>query len=126
MHRRTWFPMAIGYVILVSAIVFGLVQARRWVARTYDTPQATENWNRLTQDLQQRQDQGHSPVKRPSQRSAQPPIKILFSENFPAIVAWSLVILSILYWSVGIMIAGAMRTPSHHPASLDEDASHEV
>ena len=39
------------------------------------------------------------------------------------IVAWSLVILSILYWSVGIMIAGAMRTPSHQPASFDHDAS---
>lgn len=115
--------MAAGYIILLVLVIYGLLQARVWVAQTYGTPQATENWQKLTQELEQRQESDHSPVKRPAQRSAEPPIKILFSENFPAIVAWSLVILSILYWSVGIMIAGAMRTPSHQPASFDHDAS---
>lgn len=114
--------MAIGYVLLVVAIICGLLQARVWVAKTYGTPEATRNWQKLTEELEQRQDRDHSTAKRPPQRSAEPPIKILFSENFPAIVTWSLVILSILYWSVGIMIAGAMRTPSHHPASLGDDA----
>ncbi|MBA2115628.1 hypothetical protein [Bremerella alba] len=122
MHRPLLMGMAAGYVVLMGVLVFGLLQARVWVAQTYDTPEATENWQKLTQSLEQRQNQGRSPVKRPRQRSDQPPIKILFSENFPAIVAWSLVIMSILYWSVGIMIAGALRTPSHQPASADADA----
>lgn len=122
MHRHTLMGMAAGYVVLVGIIIYGLLQARVWVAKTYDTPEATENWQKLTQELEQRQDRDHSAAKRPPQRSAEPPIKILFSENFPAIVIWSLVILSILYWSVGIMITGAMRTPSHQPASLDHDA----
>lgn len=123
MHRKAFMAMAAGYIILLVLVIYGLLQARVWVAQTYGTPQATENWQKLTQELEQRQESDHSPVKRPAQRSAEPPIKILFSENFPAIVAWSLVILSILYWSVGIMIAGAMRTPSHQPASFDHDAS---
>ncbi|QDU76975.1 hypothetical protein Pan97_40340 [Bremerella volcania] len=122
MHRQTLMGIGAGYVALLGLVTYGLLQARNWVAQTYDTPEATENWQKLTQELEQRQDRGHSPVKRPAQRSSVPPIKILFSENFPAIVAWSLVILSILYWSVGIMIAGALRTPSHHPASVDDDA----
>lgn len=122
MHRHTLMGMAIGYVVFAGIILCGLLQARGWVSQTYDTPQASENWRKLTQDLEQRQKEDHSPVKRPAQRSAEPPIKILFSENFPAIVTWSLVILSILYWSVGIMIAGAMRTPGHQPVSLDDDA----
>lgn len=122
MHRRTLIGMWVGYVLLVIVVVYGLLQTRQWVARTYDTPQATENWQKLTEELDQRQDRDHSSAIRPVQRSAEPPIKILFSKNFPAIVTWSLVILSILYWSVGIMIAGALRTPSHDPASLVDDA----
>ena len=126
MHRPTLIVIAAGYVLLVGVIVFGLLQARTWVAKNYSTPEATANWQKLTEDLEQRQESNRSPVKRPSQRSEKPPIQILFSENFPAIVTWSLVILSILYWSVGIMITGALRTPSHQPASLGDDGSPRV
>lgn len=126
MHRLALMGMAAGYVVLMVALIFGLLQARGWVAQTYDTPEATENWQKLAQSLEQRKNSDRSPVKRPSQRSDEPPIKILFSENFPAVVAWSLVILSILYWSVGIMIAGALRTPSQHPESFVDDATPRV
>ncbi|PQO25334.1 hypothetical protein C5Y96_25925 [Blastopirellula marina] len=122
MHRRTLIGMWGGYVLLVIVVVYGLLQTRQWVALTYNTPQATENWQKLTEELDQRQDRDHTSAIRPVQRSAEPPIKILFSKNFPTIVTWSLVILSILYWSVGIMIAGALRTPNHHPTSIGDDA----
>ena len=122
MHRSVRIGLTVGYVVFVIAIVCGLLQARVWVRQTYSTPQATENWQKLTRKLEQRQENDPSAVKRPAQRSAQPPIKILFSKNFPVILTWSLVIMSILYWSVGIMTTGALRTPSRPPASPDHDA----
>ncbi len=122
MHRRTLLALAAIYAVLLGFVCWGLIETRAWVLQTYGTAEATENWNDFRQALTQGEDPIPSPVNRPNQRSDEPPIKILFSENFLAIVIWSAVILSILYWSVGIMIAGAMRTPSHPPASLDDDA----
>ncbi|GAA4440448.1 hypothetical protein [Bremerella cremea] len=123
MPGRTWVVLGIVYALLVALGITGLVHARTWVLATYDTPSETEKWNDFRQAISEGQNEGHSPVKRRTPGSQQPPIKILFSENFAAIVIWSIVFLSILYWSVGIMMVGALRTPSHVPAS-DDDAPH--
>ncbi|RCS54850.1 hypothetical protein DTL42_06965 [Bremerella cremea] len=124
MPRRTLLILAFVYTILVGLTVWGLFETRSWVAKTYDTPQATENWQELREALHEKKKAENLSQPSPPKRSVEPPIKILFSENFPTVVTWAVVFLSILYWSVGIMIAGAIRTSNQLPASPNNDAPH--
>ncbi|PQO29352.1 hypothetical protein DTL21_25115 [Bremerella cremea] len=124
MHRRTLLALSAIYAILVGLTVWGLFQARFWVVATYDTPQETENWNELREALHQKKKAEDPSEPSPPKRSAEPPIKILFSENFLTVVTWAIVFLSILYWSVGVMAAGAIRTSNQFPASPPDDAPH--
>lgn len=122
MHRRTLLGLALVYAILTGATVWGLFEARSWVATTYDTTEETENWQELRSTLHERKKAENPDNPIPRQRSAEPPIKILFSENFPTVVTWAVLFLSILYWSVGILMAGAIRTSNNIPASPHDDA----
>ncbi|MBI1246780.1 hypothetical protein GC197_02915 [bacterium] len=121
MRRRTWIVMTAVYLLLLGSGIWGLFAFRDWVLTTYATPAATENWNDFRESIEEGQSKPHSPVKRPPRRSEEPPFKVLFSKNFGAIVLWSSTFLSILYWSVGIMMAGALRTPSQVSTSPDDD-----
>lgn len=124
MHRRTLLIFIALYAILVGLTVWGLLQARSWVVATYDTPQETENWNELREALHEKKKAENPAHPDPRKRSTEPPIKILFSENFLTVVTWAIVFLSILYWSVGIMFAGAMRTSNQIAASPPDDSPH--
>lgn len=124
MSGRTLLLLAVFYAILVGLTIWGLLETRAWVTKTYDTPQATENWQELREALHKKKKAENPSQPSPPKRSGEPPIKILFSENFLTVVTWAVVFLSILYWSVGIMIAGAIRTSNQLPASPNNDAPH--
>ncbi len=124
MHRRTFVVLVAIYAILVGLTVWGLLETRSWVVATYNTPQETENWNELREALHEKKRAENPSQPNHPKRSVEPPIKILFSENFPTVVTWAIVFLSILYWSVGIMMVGAIRTSNQLPASPPNDAPH--
>ena len=109
------------YLVLLGAAIWGLVETRSWVVATYSTPAEEKNWNEFRAAIEQRQNDPHSPVQRSSQRGDEPPIKILFTDNLPAVLLWALLFLSILYWSVGIMMVGALRTSNQPPAQRSPD-----
>lgn len=121
MHRKILLGLVVVYAILTGATVWGLVEARSWVESTYTTPEASESWNELRETLHERKKAENPDNPNPPQRSAEPPIQVLFSENFPTVVTWAVVFLSILYWSVAIFMAGAIRTSNQITASPHDD-----
>ncbi len=120
MSYRMLAILLTGNLLLAGLTSWGLVETRQWALETYSTDEEAENWNHFREALRQEQAQDRAAVERAPDRGDEPPMKIWFSESFTSVFLWSLALLTVLYWSMAIMIVGALRTPNRRPASPPE------
>jgi|FLYL01.1.fsa_nt_gi hypothetical protein len=113
-----WIPL---YGAVIAAVVFGLWYARRQAEAIYQTPQAIADWQKWVREAE-RQERGEGPVRRRAPKVQEPPAAILMRDYFGVCLAGAIALSSALYWSLAVMIHGALfagRTPSDKQTQQD-------
>jgi hypothetical protein len=96
------------YLVVISAVVAGLVLARRRVLATLDTPEARREWQAWKAKTAEQQDSAE-PVRRRPVKTDEPPALTLLRDRFAAIVATTVLICSFLFAFLAFVIRGAFR-----------------
>jgi hypothetical protein len=105
-----WFWLA-AYLLLVAAIVWGLVAARRWALAELATQQSLGNWQQWRDDVQS-QDKHLGPTERRIPKSTEPPALVLMRDYFDISLGGAIVFSTVLYWVIVWLFSGALRTAS--------------
>ncbi|MCA9216813.1 MAG: hypothetical protein KDB27_27275 [Planctomycetales bacterium] len=104
--RSSW---CIGYLLMLTAIVIGLLQFRKWTAATFDNQAAVDRWQEWRSDVDNMPD--NAPVKRRVPESELPPAFVLLHDYFAICMLLSIVLCSALYVTFMIMIRGVILSP---------------
>jgi hypothetical protein len=109
-----------GYLLLLGAIVWSLVEARNWAFAELDTPESLRDWESWREDVRQ-QDQQAGPVRRRVPKSAEPPALVLMRDYFAVSLVGAVLFMTLLYWVIvwfvyGILHSSARFAPDHPPA----------
>ncbi len=102
---RGWLPWIVLYLLLMSALVTGLVQARRQVLATLDTPAALEDWQQWKHETEKAA-AGKGPIKRKAVRAQEPALLIMLRDRFAAVAVGLSVFTTLLYVFGVIVIRG--------------------
>jgi hypothetical protein len=103
-----------GYLILVGAILWSLIEVRDWALAELATPEAIRQWEAWREDERQQEKQA-GPVRRRVPKSAEPPALVLMRDYFAVSCVGAVVFMTLLYWVIawfgyGIMHSGARST----------------
>jgi hypothetical protein len=109
-----------GYMLLLGAIVWSLIEARNWALTELATPESLREWESWREDERQ-QDQRAGPVRRRVPKSADPPALVLMRDYFAVSLVGAVLFMTLLYWVIvwfvyGILRSSARSTPDHPPA----------
>ncbi|EAQ78386.1 hypothetical protein [Blastopirellula marina] len=102
-----------GYFLLVAAVVTAIGSARSWALVELDTADSREQWSEFRHHVQIQMEEGGSPVARTVPKSTEPPTFVLLRDHYYVLLAFVLLIVTLLYWVTVWMISGAMRTSTH-------------
>ncbi|PQO44955.1 hypothetical protein [Blastopirellula marina] len=106
-----------GYFLLIAAVIGSISSARQWALAELDTADSREQWSDFRHHVQTQMEEGGAPVARTVPKSAEPPTFVLLRDHFYVLVAFVLLIISLLYWVTVWMILGAVRTSPPKPDS---------
>lgn len=104
---RGWLPWLMLYAVLMTALIAGLLAARRQVLATLDTPAALEDWQQWKSETEKAA-QGKGPIKRKAVRATEPALLIMLRDRFTAVVVGLSVFTSLLYFFGVIVIRGML------------------
>ncbi len=110
MSFRTKLLFALGYVVCMAAVVWGMLRFREQAVATYGTPEAQADWQ-TWRDAATQEANNEGPIKRRAPESDQPPALVLMDEYFPACLGLALLLSSVLYGATALMIYGAVPKP---------------
>lgn len=97
--------------IATMAVSFALLSiARQRVIITYSQPQAQADWRRWQAEVAARQADPKSPVRRRAQTSSEPPPLVLMRDNFPAVAATLLVVVSVCFGFAVLSLGGLFQS----------------
>ena len=102
------------YLLAVTAIVGGLVFARRWALTQLERPEAKAQWDEWRVDEVRRSEEGRGPVQRRPPVSTEPPALVMLRDHFAAALAACLAIGSVLFGFLMMTIRGILRPTEPH------------
>lgn len=102
---------ALGYGLLLAAVVMSLQRTRDWARREYSTDSAQEDWAQWRAEAE-RQAQGAGPVKRRVPKSQQPPILVLMSDYYRTCLVAGVIFSSAIFFTLMFMLRGTLGKPA--------------
>ncbi|TWT30806.1 hypothetical protein [Blastopirellula retiformator] len=102
--------IVVGYLLVIAAVAATMRSAQVWALAELDTADSRQQWSDFRQQVQTEMEEGGAPVARSVPRSAEPPTFVLLRDHFYVLLAFVLLIVSLLYWMTAWMISGALRT----------------
>jgi Na+/H+-dicarboxylate symporter len=108
-----WF---VGYLITMAAILCGMIALRNKQLDGNHSASTQADWQQWRHEVE-RQSTGKGPVQRSIPKSLDPPIMILFSENFAVILIFSLLFGSAFYFIFYFFV----RATLSRQAEIDRD-----
>ena len=81
----------------MAAIVYGMIALRHKQLSEVTAVRASTNWQQWRYEAE-RQSTGKGPVQRSIPKSLDPPLRVLFSQNFSMLVVFALIFGSALYF----------------------------
>lgn len=109
--------LIVGYCLLVAAVAGAISSARTWALAELDTADSREQWSDFRHQVQTQMEEGGAPVARTVPKSTEPPTFVLLRDHYYVLMAFVLLIASLLYWLTVWMILGALRTTTQFGAS---------
>ena len=100
----------VGYVLLVSLMTIGIVEARGRALRAYSSTTARSDWDTWRDHANRQAQPGAGPVLRRPRVNREPPALVLMREYFLACLAFALIIASAVYGSLVVLVRGALST----------------
>jgi hypothetical protein len=94
---RRWLPWAIGYAVLLGAVVMGTFKIRDWAFSQLATPKSVADWREWRDDVRQLQDQP-GPVQRRVPKSSEPPALVMMRDHFAVSLLAAVLFSTMLYW----------------------------
>jgi hypothetical protein len=107
---RATLLLVIGYVLLLSAAVGGVVEARRRTLASQSSPESQAAW-KAWRDKTRELSTSNDPMKRREAKAPEPPLLILLRDHFGAAVGSTVVAVTLFYWFLAFLIRGSLRTP---------------
>lgn len=109
-----------GYLLLLGAIVWSLIAARKWALAELSTSESIGQWEAWREDVRQ-QDEQSGPVRRRVPKSAEPPALVLMRDYFTVSLVGAVLFMTLLYWVIawfvyGILNSSATSTSDPNPA----------
>lgn len=98
-----------GYVLLLGAILWSLIAARKWALAELATPESIRQWEAWREDVWQ-QDQRPGPVRRRVPKSAEPPALVLMRDYFAVSLVGAVLFMTLLYWVVAWFVYGILHS----------------
>ena len=95
-----WLPWAIGYALLLGAVVAGTFKTRDWAFE-----QLAADWEEWRDDVRQQQVQP-SPVQRRVPQSSEPPALVMMRDHFVVSLFAAVVFSTMLYWVSAWFVIG--------------------
>jgi hypothetical protein len=105
------------YLVMLAALIGGMLAVRGWALRSYDRPEAREDWEAWRRQTQ-RLAKHPGPVARRAADSAEPPTIVLLRDHFAACLGLLLLLSSVLFGTLMVMIRGVAATD---PLEIDTD-----
>ena len=104
--RSIWVWLAC-YVVLLGAIVWSLLYARRWALEEMAKPEAVDQWQAFREEEKQ-QAEHPGTVQRRVPKSVEPPALVLMRDYFGVSLAGAVLFSSLLYWIIAWFVTGAL------------------
>jgi hypothetical protein len=98
------------YLAVMGVIAGGTFYARHRVLTEFGSVGAAEKWQEWKQDVERQSASSPAPARRVP-KSDEPPLLVLMRDSFPAVLAVTLAIFSVLFWFVALLLRGASRSP---------------
>lgn len=108
---RATVLFAIGYAVLTTAAVGGIVEARHRTLATLASPEARAEWD-AWRDETRELSTSDGPMKRREAKAVEPPLLILLRDHFGAAVGSTIVAVTLFYWFLVFLIRGSLQTPA--------------
>ncbi|HEY3395832.1 MAG TPA: hypothetical protein VGK58_24230 [Lacipirellulaceae bacterium] len=114
-----------GYVLLLVAILWSLMAARKWALAELATPESIRQWEAWREDVRQ-QEQQPGPVRRRVPKSAEPPALVLMRDYFAVSLVGAALFMTLLYWVIawfayGILHSSARLASDRNPARTKDE-----
>lgn len=108
----------VGYVVLVTAIVLGLLETRQRVLATMSGADSRDEW----QQWRDAASDAEGPVRRAVPKGSEPPGLVMMRDHFAIIAVAAVVLSSVLYGFIALVVGGMLRnreTPAPQPSVRD-------
>jgi hypothetical protein len=102
----------IGYAVVAAGVVFGLVSARESVQSSLNTEASQQDWEAWRKQVEQQAPEERT-VQRSIPRSAEPPALVLLRDHFGVCLVASLIMSSVLYWTLAFFVRGATANSTY-------------
>ena len=109
-----------GYLAMVTLIVWGLFNYRSGAIETYGTDRASAQWQDWRQAAEKLGNEG--PVARRVPKSGEPPALVLMRDHFSACLGISILLSSCLFGWMMICVRGVLRPVQLNVEDRDEVA----
>src|SRR5262245_36654228 len=106
--RWVW-AWLVGYVVLLSAILWSLYYVRWWALAEMAKPDSVGQWQTWREDERQ-QAEHPGPVQRRVPKSVEPPALVLMRDYFGISLAGAVLFSSLLYWIIAWLVTGAFSS----------------
>jgi hypothetical protein len=100
-----------GYMLLLGAILWSLLAARKWALAELATPESIRQWEAWREDVRQ-QEQQPGPVRRRVPKSAEPPALVLMRDYFAVSLVGAVLFMTLLYWVIAWFVYGILHSPA--------------
>jgi hypothetical protein len=100
---------ALGYLVMLIAVVWSLAAAREWALANLATRTSIDNWQTWREDVR-RQQAAPGPVARRVPKSAEPPGLVLMRDYFPVCLVGAILFTTLLYWVLAWLLRGMLKS----------------
>jgi len=106
---RRWLPWAIGYALLIGAVVVAVIKTRDWAVTQLATPKSLAGWEAWREDVRQQQVQP-GPVQRRVPKSSEPPALVVMRDHFEVSLFAAVLFSTMLYWVFAWFLMAIVKT----------------
>jgi hypothetical protein len=99
----------LAWLATMLLVFWLLIIARTNIINTLSTPEAQADWQRWQQEETARQADPKAPARRRAPKSPQPPALVLMRDNFPAVAAALLVVVTICFLFGAMTLRGLFK-----------------
>jgi hypothetical protein len=110
--RRWVWLCVVCYFLVVAAVVFAMIAARKSALQSLSTEKSVSDWRLFQEDVRQQQSEGPL-VERRVPKSDEPPALVLLRDHFAVSLVGAVLFSTVLFWVMAWLVLGATTARSN-------------